>query len=243
MKRKTLMTTISALTLGAVVVATAIPVLAHGPEGGMMERPQGGQQRSFGLLDTDSDGKITKEEFTAHVLERFTSTDTDGDGALTAEEMMAVRPGGFEGPRGGHMGDHHGEGYGERHGDGYGERYGHGEGYGERYGHEKGEYGREMGEHGGRFGYDMGDRMRGAATPEMRAERAARMIEALDQNDDGLLSAEELTTPPSGERFFARMDANGDGMVTLEEFQAAKDGFAQSRGMGPMTGNQTPAQK
>jgi len=67
-----------------------------------------------------------------------------------------------------------------------------------------------------------------AAARERRAEelRAARrahlaqqMVERLDRNGDGQLSAEELEPPTPAQRFVNRFDADGDGTVTTEEFQ------------------------
>ncbi|SNT28794.1 EF-hand domain-containing protein [Antarctobacter heliothermus] len=57
-----------------------------------------------------------------------------------------------------------------------------------------------------------------------RLERTQKMVESLDQNDDGLLSAEELAAggPKRGpEAMFDRLDADEDGALTLEEMQQA----------------------
>ncbi len=58
-----------------------------------------------------------------------------------------------------------------------------------------------------------------------RMKRAERMIERLDANDDGLVSAEEMASH-EGERgkrgsLFERADLDDDGKVTEEEFKTA----------------------
>lgn len=69
---------------------------------------------------------------------------------------------------------------------------------------------------------------------QMRMERqAARMIEQLDKNGDGVLSVEELSAMGPSEqgmsRMLARVDANNDGMVGPDEF----DQMGPQGGMGP----------
>ena len=74
------------------------------------------------------------------------------------------------------------------------------------------------------------------------AERAERMIARFDANEDGVLSAEELATPPAPQSAFERLDADGDGTISEEEFAAAgerggdrqrgRDGRGEGRGEG-----------
>ena len=40
----------------------------------------------FEKMDSNSDGKITKSEFSTHSDEKFSKMDIDGDGAITKEE-------------------------------------------------------------------------------------------------------------------------------------------------------------
>lgn len=66
-----------------------------------------------------------------------------------------------------------------------------------------------------------------------RAEdRAARMIERLDENGDGVLQMDEM--PDRGadraERMFDRIDENEDGVISAEEFEAAKERMGDRRG-------------
>jgi Ca2+-binding EF-hand superfamily protein len=74
-----------------------------GPEAGKrmtrrgpgMMGPRGGLVRSMAMLgqaDSDNDGVITQEDFTAAALARFDSADKDGDGTITREERREARP-------------------------------------------------------------------------------------------------------------------------------------------------------
>lgn len=51
-------------------------------------------------LDTNGDGKVSKEEFTAHMESMFAMADTNKDGSLDKEELEKMR----EGKCGGNMG-------------------------------------------------------------------------------------------------------------------------------------------
>ena len=70
------------------------------------------------------------------------------------------------------------------------------------------------------------------AAAEGRAEdRAARMLERLDENGDGILQMDEM--PRRGgdraERMFDRVDANDDGVISQEEFETAKERHGERR--------------
>lgn len=73
-----------------------------------------------------------------------------------------------------------------------------------------------------------------ASAEERRNQRFTRMIEALDEDGDGLLSAEEMTAGREG-RMFEHLDADGDGVVTREEASAARE-----QGRGPRGGGLRP---
>lgn len=63
-----------------------------------------------------------------------------------------------------------------------------------------------------------------------RLQRGAeRMIERMDKNDDGVLSADEMA-PRDNSRMFARLDANDDGAISQDEMEKAKDRFEKKRG-------------
>lgn len=72
-----------------------------------------------------------------------------------------------------------------------------------------------------------------ASGQERAAERAARMIERLDQNDDGALSEDEIESRRDPSRMFERLDANDDGMVSAEEFAEARMGDRGGKRGGP----------
>lgn len=63
-----------------------------------------------------------------------------------------------------------------------------------------------------------------------RGPNPEQMIERLDTDGDGLLSAEELAAAPQNQTMFQRLDADGDGAISEEEFQAARDMMRQRFG-------------
>ncbi|MXN65778.1 calcium-binding protein [Stappia sp. GBMRC 2046] len=64
----------------------------HGRRGGDGERGERRRLRGgmFEELDTDGDGSISREEFTARTAGRFASADTDNNGSITLEEFGAI---------------------------------------------------------------------------------------------------------------------------------------------------------
>ncbi len=76
------------LALLAVPMATAQPGPAQGAGPGGR-----GPERMFQQLDTNSDGRVTREEALGWVASRFQQADTDRDGALSLAEFQAVRAG------------------------------------------------------------------------------------------------------------------------------------------------------
>ncbi len=76
-----------------------------------------------------------------------------------------------------------------------------------------------------------------ASAESDNAERVAkmveRMLEHLDENDDGSISADELPdTTERAERMISRADANDDGTVSAEEFEEARPERGGRRGGG-----------
>lgn len=74
--------------------------------------------------------------------------------------------------------------------------------------------------------------MQMARMQDRMADRAARMIERLDGDADGRLSAEEMAAMEAPERAFGRADADGDGALTKAEVEAALTRMAEGRGHG-----------
>lgn len=142
------------------LTATSLPVMAQdgpGPRGPRLD---------FATMDTDGDGKITKEEMAAAAAARFAEADTNGDGSLSTEELVARME------------------------------------------------------------------ARAAAREAERMQRGAdRMIERMDANDDGVLSADEMA-PRDDSRMFARLDADEDGAISQEELEKARERFADKREKG-----------
>ncbi len=72
-------------------------------------------------------------------------------------------------------------------------------------------------------------------------KRVARMMERVDTDNDGMLSAAELEAMPRGKGTFNRMDADKDGTITAEEFAAHKPGRGmrdgKHRGSGERSGH------
>lgn len=67
---------------------------------------------------------------------------------------------------------------------------------------------------------------------ERAAKRAARMMDRLDANKDGQLTAEEMSQGRRGgglERMFDRVDTNEDGAITKAEFDAAGEKMRKNR--------------
>ena len=54
--------------------------------GGMM----GGEMGMMRMMDTDQDGKVSKEEMTKHQEWMMKAMDTNGDGQIDASEMMGM---------------------------------------------------------------------------------------------------------------------------------------------------------
>jgi len=70
------------ILLGAVILLGNTDALAKGPHGHMHG------QAYFDAMDTDKDGKISKEEHNAKCEKRFKAMDTDEDGFITREECL-----------------------------------------------------------------------------------------------------------------------------------------------------------
>ncbi|MBI5393951.1 MAG: EF-hand domain-containing protein [Verrucomicrobia bacterium] len=82
---------ITALT--AIAVCTMIATAGEGKKGG--DKPKVDPETYFKKLDTNGDGKVSKEEFMAKQKDAekgaaaFKAKDKDGDGCLTLDEFKA----------------------------------------------------------------------------------------------------------------------------------------------------------
>lgn len=62
------------------------------------------------------------------------------------------------------------------------------------------------------------------------SERAARLVERMDTDGDGLLSGAEMAVRTErSDRFFDRIDTDGDGAISQAEADAARDRMADLR--------------
>ena len=73
-----------------------------------------------------------------------------------------------------------------------------------------------------------------AQAAERASARAARMLEHLDENGDGLLQADEMQDRrgPNPERMLSHLDEDEDGMISEEEFEAMKERRGGRHGHG-----------
>lgn len=82
----TTMKTISKLLLSVFLATFALS--AEKPEGKPGRKgPAGMPGRMLEMMDTNKDGKVSKEEWQAHHDQRFTEMDTNKDGAITSAEV------------------------------------------------------------------------------------------------------------------------------------------------------------
>jgi hypothetical protein len=157
----------------------------------------------FEKLDADGNGALTQAEVEGHRLgHKFDRADADGNGEVTPDELTEFIQA---------MHDKHGDRHqcdgecehGEcEHGEGH-----HGEGH-----HGKG--------HGGKRGHFKGD-------PQAHAKH---VIEKLDADGDGAISADEAKEHPRMGDHFAEIDGDGDGKLTQAELVTFKKAHHGERG-------------
>jgi len=76
-----------------------------------------------------------------------------------------------------------------------------------------------------------------AADQQRAGDRAARMMERLDADDDGKLARDEMKGPRRDPaRMFDRLDADSSGGISAEEFEEARAKMQERRG-GKRHGN------
>lgn len=255
MKFKTLYRTLPVFGLGLAGMAFALPACAGAQAAqtdtadientNPLSRDRGG--RGLGQIDSDGDGSINHDEFTAFMSKRFESADKDGDGALSGHEFRGLmragrdrrgdsaRRGGdqdrrqrggrnFAGGRGG-RGDRGGRdsdrGYGRGGDSRRGKEFSHG---------QRGRDGR--GGHGGRdsaWSHGRDDR-RGQGGRDSawghgrdnRGDESSRGRTPRAQHPEDRSRGRQGGFGRGGERpdpsaIFKRFDTDGDGRLTLEE--------------------------
>ncbi len=84
MKRNYFITGVVAISL----LTGAGAALAQDKQGG--KRGMGPMMFEFSEVDTNGDGKLSKDEMAAHAKARFDAVDTDGNGKLSAAEMAVA---------------------------------------------------------------------------------------------------------------------------------------------------------
>ncbi|MCD2174803.1 EF-hand domain-containing protein [Rhizobium sp. C4] len=198
------------------VSAAAIPSLAQQANGEKMPGPRGPMAFAFAMLDTNSDGKITRDEFDADKAKIFAEIDKNGDKKLSydevkawAKDVMAKMPGPGAGPDAPPPPPPPADGKapppppppGPEKAD-TGPRGAPDEMDGPRGGWAHG----PKGPHGM---HHMGPRH---MDPR---ERLAQMFLRADANDDGFISQEEFNV--MADRMFTRFDRNGDGVIDMKD--------------------------
>jgi collagen type III alpha len=190
-------------------------------------------------LDSNQDGKISREEAPERMREMFDRIDANGDDSLDPEELkrMAERWGGQAPP--GEPGNR--PGLGGPPGGNFVQRLL------DLDTNEDGKLGKEelperMQESFSRFdsngdGFLDKDEVKAMAermTPPGGIPGPGGLVDrfpSLDQNGDGKLTKDEC--PEWMQRMFERIDANGDGAVDKEELKAAGDRMREREGRGP----------
>ena len=164
-----------------------------GVSSAVMASQRGQNMPSFENFDTNGDGVITQAEVEAHGAAKFAESDANGDGYLDAEELQAQLEA-RRSERRGPMGD-------------------------------KG----PMGNKGPMGGHTDADQDNSGFVEMMQRQfnermeyAAAQMLQRMDTDGDGKVSAEEAQAPAAG-RMFERVDADGNGEVTQEEWDALKN--------------------
>ena len=201
------------------VSAAAIPSLAQQASGDKMPGPRGPMAFAMTMLDTNSDGKITRDEFDADKAKIFAEIDKNGDKKLSydevkawAKDVMAKMPGPGMGPDGAPPPPPPADGKapppppppGADKADA-----------GPKDGPDGMDGPRGEWRHGPKGPHGM-HHMGGMGPRHMDPrERLAEMFMRADANDDGFVSQEEFNV--MADRIFTRMDRNGDGVLDMKD--------------------------
>lgn len=209
------------------VSAAAIPSLAQQANGDKMPGPRGPMALAFTMLDTNSDGKITRDEFDADKAKIFAEIDKNGDKKLSYDEVkawskdvMAKMASAAPGPDGGP------DAPPPPPADGKAPPPPPADGKAPPPPPPPGPEKADAGPMGGPDGMDgpRGEWRHGPKGPHGKhhhgprmdpRERLADMFLRADANDDGFISQEEFNV--MADRMFTRFDRNGDGAIDMKD--------------------------
>ncbi len=172
--------------------------------------------RMRAAIDTNEDGKVTLDEFSAHALQRFETSDADGNDAVSLEEMKSS-PKAWKGRRGGH-------GKQGRKGDGLQrllEADSNDDGQitkAEAVASRAARFDELDQNQDGVLGEDERRYQEGRRGASRDGESRRQGFGRMDQNDDGQVSRDEFLARP--DRMFERLDENNDDVISAEELKA-----------------------
>ncbi|MCR6723403.1 EF-hand domain-containing protein [Agrobacterium fabrum] len=176
----------------ALVLSTAATASFAAPGKGhkdrMPIRPEAAFVHLLKVADTNKDGKISKEEFTARQDALFTEIDKDKDGSITPKEMREYRKAKMEAFRAANPRPEREDAKADE---------------------AKGPEGkRAERDHGGRSGHQGWGRHGGKGG-------GLGMIRWADTDENGQVSKAESTA--AGEKMFERLDRNKDGVISIDD--------------------------
>ena len=172
--------------------------------------------RMRAAIDTNDDGQVTLEEFSAHALKRFEASDADGNDVVSLEEMESSAKA-WKGRRGG-QGKHGRKGHGlqrlleaDTNSDGQITRAEAQASRGARFD--------ELDQNNdGVLGEDERRYKKGRFGSSRDGEGRGQGFGRMDQNQDGEVSRDEFLARP--DRIFERLDENHDDVISAEELKA-----------------------
>lgn len=203
---------VTTLLGGTAAFALAYPGDGSGPRAG-------GPRDPFARLDTNKDGKITRQESQAAKVARFKAIDTNKDGVVTREEADKARNGQRAASRA--------------------------ERFAKMDANKDGRVSKTEAPMPDERFQQLDSNKDGALTESELAAGAKKwsnkrhgkgVLNRLDTDSDGRLTEKEVTS--AADRMFERADANKDGSITKEEMQGHKrgpkhHGRNSKRGPGP----------
>ncbi|HBT70020.1 MAG TPA: hypothetical protein DEB63_19485 [Agrobacterium sp.] len=180
----------------ALVLSTAATASFAAPGKGAKDRMPIRQEAAFVHLlkvaDTNKDGKISKEEFTARQDALFAEIDKDKDGSITPKEMREYRQAKMEAFRAANPRPEREDAKAE---DGKAPEGKRAERHADR-------------EHGGRPGHKGWGKHGGKGA-------GLGMLRWADADENGQVSKAEFTA--AGEKMFERLDKNKDGVISIDD--------------------------